>query len=1372
MLRTLLWALFGLSVLLVLGAAAAWAVLRSPAAGSWALAQVPGLSVQGSQGTLWGDYRAERVRWQRADGSQITIDGLLWTGAHVRRGEGRSASIAVQLGRLEARSVKVQWARKAGSGKPMPPARLSLPVGLQVDALRVDEIGSNLWVGGSVRQLEGRLALQTAVPGQPGAWHVVEDLTAQWQGWTARLKGRIATERGLQVVAHVSATSALDDFNAEIQGPLSDLLLSARVQVRAGASRTPGAVGAPAGSQPSARISARVQAFEAWPLAQASVNVQALDLQRLLAAWPRTALQGVVQLEPIPAASGSTPAVSLDLQIDNGAVGPWDTSRVPVRQARLRAVLPVAQDRTGLRQVGRQGRLDGELGLGTPAGAPAGRVVLAGTWDLDRSQATQLRAVLSGVDVGALHGRAPNLILQGAVDVSGLPAGVWQTRGQLQGREQRLNAPVQARWAARRQGDGRIDVDQLELTQSGAVSRIKGHWLPGEGGRWQSAGDMALRGIDPAVWMPWPRAAGDASAPTRLAAQVQWTLRGQGTDWRSVRGRSSGRIDDSRLLGVPLQGDWQGEVDRSWRWTTDLRAGNNSAQVQVVGPAGAGGGPVTWAGTRLNARVEAPDLAQLRLWAQTLGLEGLSGRMKVEMDARLDGPSDWQSVGQLDLSELKGQPASGRPVAVQAARARWQLAAPSARTATAAVWRLDAALTGVEWGGVALPQATASLQGTSAQHRMSLNGRLDLPERVDSTGGRRREAVRLMYEGDGQWLPSSTSAPSTWSLQRQRVQVLPVVASVGAAAPAWRPGAGMVFQPFRVGVFGAVLDVSAAAWQGQSAELKVALTPLRVADVLSRWQPRQGWGGDLTVQGQIAASLDPARGWQVQGQFGRKDGDLALSDTSIEGNSQTRLGLRQLQWTLVASQGQWTLAHAVEGRLLGALQGWVRVDAPRPGDVPALADPMSGEVVAQLNNLRPLGAWAPAGWRLAGQMVAKAELSGSLASPRYRGEVQGDKLGASHALQGVTLQDGRLLATFEGSRLVLSSFKVEGAGEEGGSLELKGDADLGLQPRARLSLQADRFVALARADRRAVVSGDAQLTLGDETLALDGRIRVDEGLVDLSRDDAPTVGDDVNVINRPGAQDEDVAAAANRSRRKLQVVLAVDLGERLRLKGRGLDTRLGGQLRLTTPGGQAMLHGTVATTQGTYMAYGQKLVIDRGTVAFTGPVGNPRLDIRAMRAQSPMAASSDVKVGVTITGTAQDPRVRLYSEPSMSETEKLSWLVLGRGPAGLGAADIGLLQTAASALLAGEGGSPKDTLISAVGLDELSVRQTDGAVRDTIVSVGKQVSDRWYLGYERSLNATTGTWQAIYKLAQRFTLRAQTGDDNAVDLIWSWRWGR
>ena len=83
-------------------------------------------------------------------------------------------------------------------------------------------------------------------------------------------------------------------------------------------------------------------------------------------------------------------------------------------------------------------------------------------------------------------------------------------------------------------------------------------------------------------------------------------------------------------------------------------------------------------------------------------------------------------------------------------------------------------------------------------------------------------------------------------------------------------------------------------------------------------------------------------------------------------------------------------------------------------------------------------------------------------------------------------------------------------------------------------------------------------------------------------------------------------------------------------------------------------------------------------------------------------------------------------------------------------------------------------LMKSLGLDDIGVRQAQGqgqgAVKETIVTVGKQISNRWYVGYERGLNATTGSWQLIYRIAQRFTVRAQAGQDNAIDLNWTLRW--
>ena len=151
-------------------------------------------------------------------------------------------------------------------------------------------------------------------------------------------------------------------------------------------------------------------------------------------------------------------------------------------------------------------------------------------------------------------------------------------------------------------------------------------------------------------------------------------------------------------------------------------------------------------------------------------------------------------------------------------------------------------------------------------------------------------------------------------------------------------------------------------------------------------------------------------------------------------------------------------------------------------------------------------------------------------------------------------------------------------------------------------------------------------------------------------------------------------------------------------------------------------------------------------------------------------SNDDIRVGVTLLGTAQNPRIKLFSEPEMSDTDKLSWLVLGRAPDGLGRADTALLQRAALALLSGEGESRSGKLIKNLGLDELSVNQNEDDTRGTVVRLGKQLSRRWFVGYERGLNATTGSWQLIYRIAQRFTLRAQSGDDNALELIWQWKW--
>jgi translocation and assembly module TamB len=438
---------------------------------------------------------------------------------------------------------------------------------------------------------------------------------------------------------------------------------------------------------------------------------------------------------------------------------------------------------------------------------------------------------------------------------------------------------------------------------------------------------------------------------------------------------------------------------------------------------------------------------------------------------------------------------------------------------------------------------------------------------------------------------------------------------------------------------------------------------------------------------------------------------------------------------------------------------------------------MEGVLEWQVADMGIWGRFMPPGWRLGGKLRTSAAIGGQFGAPEVRGQMEGQGLALRNLLQGVDVRDGELLLSLNGAQAKVERFVFKGGD---GELRLTGGATLGAAPSAKLSLVADRFRLIGRIDRRIVATGQADLALAADKLALNGKLTVDEGLIDLSRGDAPALDSDVTVRRRGAADkrstDEEpespaLATAPTTARkplgapRDISLALALDLGRDLKLRGRGLDTQLTGQLNLTAPGGRMAVNGTVRAVDGTYAAYGQKLEIERGVLTFNGTVENPRLDIFAVR------PNLDVRVGVQVAGTAQVPRVRLSSEPEMSEFDKLSWLVLGRAGDGLGRPDTALLQRAALALLSGPDADSSGSPLSIVGLDDFSVRQTsEGDVRNTVVSLGKQLSRRWYLGYERGVNSTTGTWQLIYRAAQRFTLRAQSGEENALDAIWTWRW--
>jgi len=481
---------------------------------------------------------------------------------------------------------------------------------------------------------------------------------------------------------------------------------------------------------------------------------------------------------------------------------------------------------------------------------------------------------------------------------------------------------------------------------------------------------------------------------------------------------------------------------------------------------------------------------------------------------------------------------------------------------------------------------------------------------------------------------------------------------------------------------------------------------------------------------------------QMQGfvRMRRSGGDLALI-----GESQMDLGLERAVLEARFSDGRAVGSAEIVARVARlVLQGEI---------TPALA--VQGKV--EFAELRTLAGPFVEGASVDGRLSAELRASGTLAAPVIHGTLNGEALAFELPLYGIALKEGTLVATLEGDSLRIESLALRG-GE--GRFTASGTLPLRLAGAARIAWRAEKLTALERPDMRLVVSGEGEASYDGTRATLTGDLRADRGHFEFERERLPKLGEDVVVLGRPAR------VAKAKTRLPLTLDLRVELGENLVVRGYGYDGKVAGLVDLgTNKEGELRAYGRLHAVHATFLAYGQRLDVDPGVLIFDGPIDNPSLQITAWR------RNQAVEAGVQVTGTARAPSVQLVSQPPVPEGERLSWLVLGRPPSGATQADLGLLQAAAGALLAGGESVPLDRRIARrFGLDELSLRGS-GEFADRVVAVGKRLSDRLYISYEQGLGAVaTNLIKLDYALGRRWTLRAETGSSSGGGLFYRYSW--
>ncbi|MFY1918977.1 translocation/assembly module TamB domain-containing protein [Achromobacter xylosoxidans] len=880
--------------------------------------------------------------------------------------------------------------------------------------------------------------------------------------------------------------------------------------------------------------------------------------------------------------------------------------------------------------------------------------------------------------------------------------------------------------------------------------------VDGQPGRDRIVGSLGAQRLNLSPWL------GDAVPPAVLSANAQLSAEFE-------------NLSRLRQAAIDLR------FEDGTRWNKQALAGMVQAQVEVAAPAA---NPPAGADAAAAANAATAELlAGLRI-------HGL------DVDLKL-GPNRVRAQG-----EIGG--------------------ADGALTLDAQAPQLDAFWPGVPGGA----DVKGKLGGTVASHRGEISAGYNPPKpRPGVLGQSRAEAAITFTGGWGKGPAGEADAALTgWRGTVSRLTAgsagftvsadRPVTLSYlpAAVAPQWQWQVG----PTVLGVALPGKEKLAIAHKGSRGDAKrwetagqadnLVITAAMARQVIAAVDPEAAAKmkqGPKRVNATVAESqrriaLDASWDLKFDGRLAgrariaRRDGDLL-----IPGDPPVPLGVKALVLDLTATptgpnasrlDARLDLATDKMGKIAGNGTAVLAVDA-KGGMALDPRQPIRARLDADIADLAWVGLFVGDSMEIGGQVKANLEAQGTLAGKwSASGAIRGDKLRVVRIDDGVRLIDGTLAARLDGDKLVLDSLRFPASlrvmpaewrtkewittnpEAKGGYAEAKGQWNL-IDGGGNVRLTLYRFPALQRSDRYAMVSGTIDLNAAMPRIDIVGDLKADAGWFSLEiLQGVPSLDDDVKVRRAgddPGAVSTPLQTSMN---------LKFDMGPRFYITGMGLDAGLLGSIQILLNDGRLTGVGALRTRGGGIEAYGQKLRLRRGTLTFQGRLDNPLLDIEALR------TGEQVEAGVKVVGTAQRPRIDLVSYPDVSDVEKLSWLLLGRGPDESGS-DAALLLSVGTALLGG--GEP---FYKQFGLDDVSVRtgnlgssgsilpdrtvagdvnrDSDSQLATQFLVASKSFANGITLSVEQALAGSDTVGRASYRLARGLSLDLKGGSVNGIALVY------
>uniref|UniRef100_UPI0023533996 translocation/assembly module TamB domain-containing protein n=1 Tax=Pseudoalteromonas sp. TaxID=53249 RepID=UPI0023533996 len=188
---------------------------------------------------------------------------------------------------------------------------------------------------------------------------------------------------------------------------------------------------------------------------------------------------------------------------------------------------------------------------------------------------------------------------------------------------------------------------------------------------------------------------------------------------------------------------------------------------------------------------------------------------------------------------------------------------------------------------------------------------------------------------------------------------------------------------------------------------------------------------------------------------------------------------------------------------------------------------------------------------------------------------------------------------------------------------------------------------------------------------------------------------------------------------------------------------------------------------GTYLAFGQDLIIRTGQIGFSGSIEQPYLNIKAIR--NPENTANDVIVGVTLTGNIEQPTLKIFSEPAMDQAQALAYLLNGQ-PLGEGDSSSDAMLTQ---LLLSQGVSRSEGVVSKVGetfgLSDVSL-SSKGTGDNTKVEISGYVAPSLQVKYSVGIFDSLSEVAVRYQLLSQLYIEITSGLYQNVDVLYKFDW--